>query len=800
MGRDGVNRDKERRIRRKAVCILLGIILLVILFGQREQKPKMEEKPGISREEAEYLTGVFEQALAERKEKEQDEDRDRKVSEAVSKLLSMEGESREAFLDAYIEKAEDCGLGDVIYEKEIQPLACQGKYVRSPQGTFWVERAGEETDAWMGTEVWESIRFRRLLGIVFRSEKAVEPYAEDALDMTQEAGVREHLVAWHIPQKEMELQNVWVTENGENAISCFLENVSFTVEKNAGQTAGREVVANLSFTDGKLTGIREKKEKITGKLIRIRGKEAEIEGQGTFPVAEGFQGYRLYGKLISQRLSEIPIGTDYADYVLEDGKICAVLLTREENMEKIRVLLRTDGYAGIYHEKIEVSSQGRCLVEWAGGKEELAAGEKLVLTPESEWFWKGERVKISPMARTDRLCIENLRRSQGVPSYHGSLEIVKEEEGFYVINEVPLEEYLYAVVPSEMPASYPESALEAQSICARTYACRNLKQAGLPEYGAHVDDSTAYQVYNNIGEQERTTGAVKATRGEVLCVGEETAETYYYSTSCGYGTDAGIWRKSGRKGTAGEEGTRDGDRTSYLRGKHIAPEKAAGEGADGGEKEKDEEGQTTDDASGYLPGELMQEAVFAEWIQKSGAMDYEKEEPWYRWTYTVKQIDAGELNRRLSKRQKEVPEQILVLQGEEFVKKEVSDLGQIKDIRVEKRREGGVIDALIIEGSQETVRVLSEYNVRFVLCDGQTKAVRQDGSEADVPTLLPSGFFLIEAGKEEGNVIGYKLIGGGFGHGVGMSQNGAACMAECGMDAEQILAFFYEGGQLYNLY
>ena len=98
-----------------------------------------------------------------------------------------------------------------------------------------------------------------------------------------------------------------------------------------------------------------------------------------------------------------------------------------------------------------------------------------------------------------------------------------------MINELLLEEYLYAVVPSEMPASYPLEALKAQAVCARTYAYARILHAGLPEYGAHVDDSTAFQVYNNILENAQTTKAVRETKGELLWYGQELADTYYYS-------------------------------------------------------------------------------------------------------------------------------------------------------------------------------------------------------------------------------------------------------------------------------
>ena len=53
--------------------------------------------------------------------------------------------------------------------------------------------------------------------------------------------------------------------------------------------------------------------------------------------------------------------------------------------------------------------------------------------------------------------------------------------------------------------------------------------------------------------------------------------------------------------------------------------------------------------------------------------------------------------------------------------------------------------------------------------------------------------FTIETVKEDGAVTGFTLYGGGFGHGVGMSQNGARSMAESGCDWETILSYFYEG-------
>ena len=109
-------------------------------------------------------------------------------------------------------------------------------------------------------------------------------------------------------------------------------------------------------------------------------------------------------------------------------------------------------------------------------------------------------------------------------------------------------------------------------------------------------------------------------------------------------------------------------------------------------------------------------------------------------------------------------------------------------------------DELVIEGEKGTYKVISEHNIRYVLNNGESKVRRMDGSEVASPNLLPSGFFVITTGKKDGNVIGYTLIGGGFGHGVGMSQNGAKEMAKCGWNAEEILLFFYDDCALKSIY
>lgn len=84
------------------------------------------------------------------------------------------------------------------------------------------------------------------------------------------------------------------------------------------------------------------------------------------------------------------------------------------------------------------------------------------------------------------------------------------------------------------PASCEPEALKAQAVCARSYACIQLLRGDLAEYGAHIDDSTAYQVYNRVTDADAAREAVIATQGEVLSYQGNIVEAYYFSTSMGY--------------------------------------------------------------------------------------------------------------------------------------------------------------------------------------------------------------------------------------------------------------------------
>lgn len=565
--------------------------------------------------------------------------------------------------------------------------------------------------------------------------------------------------------EEITFKNTWVKDAAEESIRIFVKEYDVLLEKNKDVVIEREQVADLVVKDGVVQSANSKKEKYSGKLIQVAEGVFEIEGHGKVAATDEIKVYKLFGTLEQRKIEDLTIGYDFTDFVIEDGKICAALITRDGAMENIRVLLRNSGFAGNYHEGVSLSVDTEYDVIFGEETVTLAAGEVFTVS-QADVQYNDKRIYIKPKALTGQISVSSIERATGVPSYRGTLEIEKTGEGYVLINEVLLEEYLYAVVPSEMPASYPPEALKAQATCARTYAYKYMLKAGIGPFGAHVDDSTSYQVYNNIEEGMESTAAVKETKGQVVKHGGELASTYYYSTSCGYGTNANVW--SGN----------NAESFPYLQSKQIAA-------------------ANTNTAS---PDNMSEEETFAAYITTVNEYDYDKAEGLYRWRYELGQLDKEMLLGRLKDRYAVNPNYILTKNNDSYEAKEIGEIGTIQNIYVAKRLAGGVIDELIIVGSETEIMVKSEYNARYVLSDGNTKVVRQDGSEFGPSALLPSAFLIINPTLDKNEVVGYSIIGGGYGHGVGMSQNGAKNMSNAGLSYEQILTFFYNGIQLETVY
>jgi len=595
------------------------------------------------------------------------------------------------------------------------------------------------------------ILFFSTAGLWYAEKKLTEYERKPEFSLGNDTGKETYHNAWLLSWKEGEL--IFLAEDEIHSIEAETEKEY------------KDVIADLHIEGKKLVSITIKPEVIRGKVLSVSETAIELEGYGKVPVAEEFHIYRNYGEIGEGYPNEIIVGYNTQSFFVGNGMICAALLEEEPNVSSIRVLLLNQD-AENFHSQVILCSEEGLLIE------NIEKTESYITAPQTElWFYReeqsneqriwliensnGEVMEKKLLEGTtyritavneNRIQALSLKRQQGVPSYRGTLEVELRQEGYLLRNELSVEEYLYAVVPSEMPASYPLEALKAQAVCARSYACKNIMANSLSEYGAHVNDSTAFQVYNNIAEQETSTQAVNDTRGQIMLAEGEIVEAYYFSTSCGVTTDASIWGA--------------GVNRSYIQGRFIEPENG------------------NNSAIFQNVQELKEEETFRTFITQKQENDFDFSFPWYRWSICFTQED---LMRLLQKNGLDAA------------------VGTPISVQVSRRGCSGIAEELQITGTEGTAVLEREYAIRAFLSPLGMELLDQNGSPNGSFAILPSGYFIIDSIQDEEKTV-FQITGGGFGHGAGMSQNASKNMAEQGYIYSDILKFFYSGIELSTFY
>ncbi len=115
-------------------------------------------------------------------------------------------------------------------------------------------------------------------------------------------------------------------------------------------------------------------------------------------------------------------------------------------------------------------------------------------------------------------------------AYRGGVRLLAQGGRLLVVNLVLLEDYLLGVLPAEMPEGFPQEALKAQAVVARTFAVNRLN----PRAAYDLCASEICQVYLGLGvETPKHTEAVRATRGKVLSYQGRAISALYHADSGG---------------------------------------------------------------------------------------------------------------------------------------------------------------------------------------------------------------------------------------------------------------------------
>jgi stage II sporulation protein D len=242
----------------------------------------------------------------------------------------------------------------------------------------------------------------------------------------------------------------------------------------------------------------------SGALFLVKGHGY---GHGVGMGQWGAQGYALQGYAYEQILSAYYPGTTL-------GETAAT---------SIRVLLASG------KKKLVISAKKPISVEDGDGLEHTLPAGKTTLTPALTLAVDGgTAVALTPPLTFSPAAGTSLTLGR---RYRGQIVVDVADKKLRAIDVVPLQQYLYGVVPAEMPSAWLPAALDAQAVAARSYALASRKVAA--PFDVYADGRS--QAYLGVSA-ETVAGrqAVDETAGQVLLYDGGVASTLFSSSTGGW--------------------------------------------------------------------------------------------------------------------------------------------------------------------------------------------------------------------------------------------------------------------------
>ena len=267
--------------------------------------------------------------------------------------------------------------------------------------------------------------------------------------------------------------------------------------------------------------------------------------------------------------------------------------TNEESKKDntVRIVILNNNYITMHYSKFVAKASVLNIYFGENFKNKKSIKKQIDIGTGSKYFKQSNVIKVEPKGE-----MSILKDETNMQSYKGIFYIYKESSGLVLVNQVGMEDYVAAVISSEIGEESPKEALKAQAVCARTYIMKSQGKK-YKKYNAKGDDSVSYQVYNKNVPGENSIKAANETKGTVMKYKGKLINAYYFSTSWGYTTDYRIWGIKKQK---------------YLKETNL----------------------TT------ITENISDEKIFDKYI-KEKPKSVEKKSPFYRWTtyLTTKQIE-----------------------------------------------------------------------------------------------------------------------------------------------------------------
>ncbi|MCC8029752.1 MAG: SpoIID/LytB domain-containing protein [Lachnospiraceae bacterium] len=413
--------------------------------------------------------------------------------------------------------------------------------------------------------------------------------------------------------------------------------------------------------------------------------------------------------------------------------------------ETVRVLLTQDNHQNPVRDTVILKSETALRISDGNQEYTVNAGTSVNCTElMAQW---DTRQLTAEAEENGRISISNAEGSAVSPYYRGKMNVYRNDSGAWIVNEPGLEEYLYGVVPGEMPANFAPEALKAQAVCARTYVCRKAAGGDYAEFMADVDDTTDCQVYLPSKENEAAIRAVDDTAGQVLVYQGYLAVVYYFSTSCGFTSDPGVWQS---------------DAVDYLTCVSMLT----------------------------VQSEIRDFDIF---LRDTEISAYDSGSRYFRWTAELSPwIGQEAILKAAAEELAKNSQKISASDADGTPVTDPAGLGDYVNMTVVQRSESGTVTDLEIQFTGGSVHLYHENTIRTILGTVMTSLTDKNGDLVYTLNMLPSAAVSIDC-LEDGTC---RVYGGGLGHGIGLSQYGADGMAEDGKTCEEILEIFFPGTEI----
>lgn len=350
--------------------------------------------------------------------------------------------------------------------------------------------------------------------------------------------------------------------------------------------------------------------------------------------------------------------------------------------------------------------------------------------------------------------------------YRGCLRFAVNGTVMTAVNVVDLEEYLYGVIPAEMPASYGEEALKAQTLAARTYAMTKLNAH--KSSGYELCDTINCQVYKGYsGENSKTNAIVDETEGEIICYNGTPIEAVFSASTGGYTENSeNVWNSVVPYLRAvpevGEYGNNTWTKTLTL-SQLDSLLSAKGENI----------GSAQDIVITKIStGGRVQEMKI---VGTSGSVTLTKE--------NIRTYFSGACG--------SLPSKMFMINGKGGDPS--SGSRSVQRQATKSSSTGSLTSSAAANGiTAKTEGTLSAMNGKNLKLDGLSVS-ENTNSNQNTPVISTGDYQIYDVNISTVENGTFVFEGSGNGHGVGLSQNGAQGMAQQGYSYEEIIKHYYTG-------